>query len=99
VGRDDLRQVPARPHPAHDAAGCQVTVLIPDGRVSAIGAPGQPSHEPRADQALFDGLEAALTPAPHRVARGPPFHINDSRCPAALVEAFRGLWAAPSPPH
>jgi uncharacterized protein (UPF0261 family) len=74
-------------------------VLFPDGGVSATGAPGQPFHEPQADLALFDGLEAALTAAPDRVARGPPFHINDSRFPAALVGAFRGRWAAPSPPR
>lgn len=39
-----------------------VTVLIPRQAISVISAPGQPFHDPVADQALFDALKANLRP-------------------------------------
>lgn len=37
-----------------------VTVLLPRQAISVISAPGQPFHDPAADQALFDALKANL---------------------------------------
>ena len=69
-----------------------VTILIPEGGVSALDAPGQPFHDPAADAALFDELEAAVERTPERVIRRLPHHINDRAFADALVAAFRGLW-------
>ena len=43
------------------------TLLIPEGGVSALDAPGQPFYDPEADAALFDELESAdrARPRPH----------------------------------
>jgi uncharacterized protein (UPF0261 family) len=66
-------------------------ILIPEGGVSAIDAPGQPFHDPEADAALFDELESAIVPAPGRSIRRLPFHINDPAFAQALVDEFLGL--------
>jgi uncharacterized protein (UPF0261 family) len=66
-------------------------ILVPEGGVSAIDAPGQPFHDPEADAALFDELEAALVPAPGRSIRRLPLHINDPAFARALVDAFLEL--------
>ncbi|MFM1769701.1 MAG: hypothetical protein RJA22_2230 [Verrucomicrobiota bacterium] len=39
-----------------------VTVLLPLKAISVISAPGQPFHDPVADQALFEALKANLRP-------------------------------------
>ena len=66
-------------------------ILIPEGGVSALDAPGQPFHDPEADAALFDELESAVEPAPGRSIRRLPLHINDPEFAQALVEAFLSL--------
>ncbi len=63
-------------------------VLIPEGGVSALDAPGQPFHDPQANAALFDELESAIIAAPKRILRRLPLHVNDPAFAAALVEAF-----------
>ncbi len=64
------------------------TLLIPEGGVSALDAPGQPFHDPGADAALFEELESAIEPAPGRSVRRLPLHINDPAFARALVEAY-----------
>jgi len=80
-----------------------VTVLIPEGGVSALDAPGQPFWDPEADRALFDGLEEMVTPSrgstelaevKRRIVRL-PLHINDPAFAAALVDAFLELQHEP----
>ncbi len=66
-------------------------ILIPEHGVSAIDAPGQPFHDPEADAALFDELEATIVPAPGRSIRRLPLHINDPAFARALVDAFLEL--------
>lgn len=39
-----------------------VTVLLPQRALSAVGEPGQPFHDPIADEALFDALRSHLSP-------------------------------------
>jgi uncharacterized protein (UPF0261 family) len=39
-----------------------VTVLLPRGGISVISAPGQPFHDPAADEALFSALKRQLRP-------------------------------------
>ncbi len=72
-------------------------ILIPEGGVSAIDAPGQPFHDPQADAALFDELESAIIPAPGRSIRRLPHHINDPVFARALVDEFLGLHRAATP--
>ena len=52
-------------------------VLLPEGGISALDAPGQPFHDPAADEALFRSLEASIRPSPLRKVQRVPFHIND----------------------
>jgi uncharacterized protein (UPF0261 family) len=71
-----------------------VTLLIPEGGVSMIDAPGQPFHDPEADRALFEELESLVDANRHRVVRRSPRHVNDPAFAEELVEAFRAAWKA-----
>lgn len=66
-------------------------LLIPEGGVSALDAPGQPFWNPEADAALFEALESAVTPTADRQIRRLPFHINDPAFAQALVSAYQEL--------
>lgn len=68
-----------------------VRFLIPEGGVSLIDAPGQPFHDPAADQALFDALENTLRQTEGRRLIKLPHHINDAAFAAALVENWREI--------
>ena len=48
-----------------------VRLLIPEGGVSALDAPGQPFHAPDADAALFDAIAGTVREAPTRRLRPP----------------------------
>jgi uncharacterized protein (UPF0261 family) len=65
-----------------------VVVLVPEGGVSALDAPGRPFHDPAADATLFDELDAAVERTPTRQVRRLPHHVNDPAFAAALVDAF-----------
>jgi uncharacterized protein (UPF0261 family) len=69
----------------------EVRVLIPEGGVSALDAPGQAFHDPHADQALFDTLEAELVQTARRRLERLPHGINDPAFAAALVDRFRSI--------
>jgi uncharacterized protein (UPF0261 family) len=71
-----------------------LTILVPEGGVSVLDAPGQPFHDPEADAALFDELGRAVEQTPTRVVRRLPLHVNDPDFAAALVGAFQELWHA-----
>jgi uncharacterized protein (UPF0261 family) len=71
----------------------EVRFLLPEGGVSAIDAPGQPFHDPAADAALFEALEATVTPTPRRRLIRLPHHVNDPAFAAALVDQFRAIVA------
>jgi uncharacterized protein (UPF0261 family) len=68
-----------------------LTVLIPEGGVSALDAPGQPFWDPEADWALFDRLEERVTKSPSRKIVRLSHHINDAAFAQALVDAFLEL--------
>jgi uncharacterized protein (UPF0261 family) len=65
-----------------------LVVLVPEKGVSALDAPGRPFHDPAADAALFDELEAAIEATPARVVRRLPLHINDPAFARALLDTF-----------
>lgn len=67
------------------------TLLVPEGGVSAIDAPGQSFHDPAADAALFDELQKTLETRPGRTVVRRPEHINDPAFADALASAFRAL--------
>jgi uncharacterized protein (UPF0261 family) len=69
----------------------EVRFLIPEKGVSAIDAPGQPFHDPDADAALFEALEAGIEQTDRRRLIRLPLHINDREFSAALVENFRAI--------
>jgi uncharacterized protein (UPF0261 family) len=71
-------------------------ILIPEGGVSAIDAPGQPFQDPDADRALFEELESAVRLGPGRSILRKPHHINNPDFARALVDEFLSM-ATPKP--
>jgi uncharacterized protein (UPF0261 family) len=68
-----------------------VRLLLPLGGLSMLDAPGQPFHDPVADAALFDAVEAAFEAnALHRVSRL-PYHINDPEFARHVADSLREL--------
>jgi uncharacterized protein (UPF0261 family) len=68
-----------------------VRFLIPEGGVSLIDVPGKPFHDPQADRALFDRLEALFVPGPRRTLARVPAAINDPAFAAAVLAAFNEI--------
>ncbi|MGH7004641.1 MAG: Tm-1-like ATP-binding domain-containing protein [Alphaproteobacteria bacterium] len=68
-----------------------VRFFLPEGGVSLIDAPGQPFHDPEANKALFDTLEAKVAPGANRKLVRLPDNVNDPAFAAALVTAFREI--------
>ncbi|WP_431862593.1 ABC transporter permease [Azospirillum sp.] len=65
-----------------------VRVLLPEGGVSLLDAPGKPFHDPAADAALFRALEETVRPGPNRKLVRLPYNVNDPAFADALVTAF-----------
>lgn len=68
-----------------------VRLLLPEGGVSAMDAPGQPFHDPEADAALFDALERTLEVTDRRRLVRLPLHVNDDAFADALLENLKEL--------
>lgn len=68
-----------------------VVVLIPEGGVSQIDAPGQPFYDPTADAALFSELESCLVQDEIRKIVRVSSHINDAPMVDAIVHSFLEL--------
>jgi len=68
-----------------------VRFLLPEGGVSALDAPGQPFHDPRARAALFAALEGTVRQTGNRRLARLPHNINDPAFAAALVAALREI--------
>jgi uncharacterized protein (UPF0261 family)/ABC-type branched-subunit amino acid transport system ATPase component len=65
-----------------------VRLLLPEGGVSALDAPGQPFHDPEADAALFGALEGTIRQTPRRRVERIRANINDDAFVAAAAAAF-----------
>ena len=74
-----------------NACAGEVRFLLPEGGVSLIDAPGQPFHNPAADAALFEALEATVRQTARRRLLRLPHHINDPEIAAALVASFHEI--------
>ena len=72
----------------------EVRLLIPEGGVSALDAPGMAFHDPEADAALFAALEGTVRQTTHKRLLRLPHHINDPAFAAALAHEFRALAGA-----
>jgi uncharacterized protein (UPF0261 family)/ABC-type branched-subunit amino acid transport system ATPase component len=66
-----------------------VRFLLPLGGVSALDAPGQPFHDPAANEALFSAIRSAFKPTSNRQLIDVPSNINDPAFAEAAVEALR----------
>lgn len=68
-----------------------VRFLLPEGGVSMLDSLGQPFHDPAADRALFDAIEASFIPAPQRRLIRVPANINDPAFVAAVLASFHEI--------
>jgi uncharacterized protein (UPF0261 family) len=68
-----------------------VRFLLPELGVSALDAPGQAFHDPRADAALFAALERTVRQTASRRLIRVRRHINDPEFSAAVVAEFRAV--------
>lgn len=88
---DENRQVAERMASKLNRAPGAWTLVIPEGGLSSLDAPGQPFYDPEADAALFDELQARLeTNASHRLVRS-EHHINEQAFALRLLTEFREL--------
>ncbi len=65
-----------------------VRLLLPEGGVSALDAPGKPFHDPEADAALFEALERTIARTALRRVERVKANINDDAFVAAVTAAF-----------
>ena len=72
-----------------------VRLLLPEGGVSMLDAPGQPFHAPEASAALFEAIERTFVASDTHRIRRLPHHINDPAFAAAIVEDLRDVLAQP----
>jgi uncharacterized protein (UPF0261 family) len=68
-----------------------VRFLLPERGVSMLDAPGQPFHDPEADNALFEAIERTVRRTPMRTVERIPANINDASFVDAVVSAFRAI--------
>ncbi|WP_075222982.1 ABC transporter permease [Acuticoccus yangtzensis] len=68
-----------------------VRLMLPEGGLSALDAPGGAFHDPAADRALFAALEATVRQTASRRIIRVPAHINDPAFAAAVAAEFRAL--------
>ncbi|MEM9063201.1 MAG: ABC transporter permease [Pseudomonadota bacterium] len=68
-----------------------VRFFLPEGGVSALDAPGQPFHDPEANNALFKALSHTVRETSNRQLIRTPHNINDPEFAALVVQTFRSL--------
>ncbi|MFC4350744.1 Tm-1-like ATP-binding domain-containing protein [Fodinicurvata halophila] len=68
-----------------------VRLVIPEGGVSMLDAPGQPFHAPDANEAMINAIEESFQEkADHKLVKA-PLHINDPSFASLLVEEVRSV--------
>jgi uncharacterized protein (UPF0261 family) len=88
---DENRRIGAWIGAKLNACEGEVRFLLPEGGVSLIDAPGQPFHDPAADAALFEALEASVRQTARRRLIRRPHNLNDPPFAEALVASFREI--------
>ncbi len=81
---EECREIGRRIGQQLSRASGPVTVLLPLRGVSMLDAPGQPFHDPEADQALFASLRQHAGPGLQ--VRELDLHINDTEFAQALAD-------------
>jgi uncharacterized protein (UPF0261 family)/ABC-type branched-subunit amino acid transport system ATPase component len=71
-----------------------VRLLLPEGGVSVLDAPGKPFHDPEADAALFEALEQTVRQTAQRRIERIKANINDDTFIAATTAAFLSAGSA-----
>jgi uncharacterized protein (UPF0261 family) len=74
-----------------NAFDASFSLLIPEGGVSALDAPGMSFYDSEADAALNAELQAAIRQSPDRQVLRFPYHINAPEFAEALVNEFLRL--------
>ncbi len=74
-----------------NAIDAPMRFFLPEGGVSALDAPGQAFHDPKADAALFAALAETTRQTTTRRLVRVPHHINDPAFARAVVAAYREL--------
>ena len=68
-----------------------VRLILPEGGLSALDAPGNPFHDPEADAALFEALEVTVRQTPRRRIERIQANINDDAFVTAATAAFLSI--------
>ncbi len=68
-----------------------VRFLLPEGGVSLLDAPGQPFHDPEADNALFEAIEKTVRRTPQRLVERVRANINETPFVDAVIDAFHAV--------
>jgi uncharacterized protein (UPF0261 family)/ABC-type branched-subunit amino acid transport system ATPase component len=68
-----------------------VRLLLPEGGVSALDAPGKPFHDPEANAALFEALEQTVRQTPRRRIERIKANVNDDAFIVAMTTAFLAI--------
>jgi uncharacterized protein (UPF0261 family)/ABC-type branched-subunit amino acid transport system ATPase component len=68
-----------------------VRLLLPEGGVSMLDAPGKAFHDPEADNALFESLEKTVRQNARRRIERVDANINDEKFVASVVDAFSSI--------
>ena len=68
-----------------------VRLLLPEGGVSMLDAPGKAFHDPEADNALFESLEKTVRQSARRRIERVDANINEEKFVAAIVDAFGSI--------
>jgi uncharacterized protein (UPF0261 family) len=71
-----------------------VRLLVPEGGLSMLDAPGQPFFDPAANAALFGSLERTFRVSEDHQLIRLPYHINDAPFAAELARHVRSVLAA-----
>ena len=75
-----------------------VRFLLPEGGVSLLDAPGQPFHDPAADEALFTTIERLVVPGQNRLVERVAANVNDARFAARVLECVDEVLGAETIP-
>lgn len=71
----------------------EVRLVIPEGGVSALDAPGQPFWDPHALAAFVRALERTMIQTEKRRLIKTPYHINDPAFAQVIIEQFHAITA------
>jgi uncharacterized protein (UPF0261 family) len=68
-----------------------VRFLLPEGGVSLLDAPGQPFHDPEADNALFEAIEKTVRRTPQRHVERVRANINEPPFVDVVIDALHAI--------